>query len=271
MLLKVLFWLFVALDAVGLGLWCLLGLAAAGPSKTQPAAVVLLLLVVPGLVLAGAVALFLQTQSVGWRVLALLVVSGPTVGLAVARLVAEVAVRQLGPGLPGSTPLTRALRELARDPAQLATVRKLLDEGAAVAAGETLPLVLAIYAARRVGREPVQWLLAAGADANAKDEFGRPAFFAATASDLDVQVLELLLDHGADPQARGRDGRSSVWDAVNTRNWPAALLLLRRGAAVDGRSPMGLSLRDTLEGELRVHGGSGGASEVLAAVRAREK
>ena len=77
MLLKILFWLFVAIDVVGLGLFFVLGLAAAGSAETHPLAVVLVMLVVPSLVLAAAVLLFLQTQWTGWRLLALLVVSGP--------------------------------------------------------------------------------------------------------------------------------------------------------------------------------------------------
>ncbi len=271
MLLKILFWLFVAIDVVGLGLLFVLGLAAAGSAKTHPLEVVLVMLVVPGLVLAAAVLLFLQTQWTGWRLLALLVVSGPTLVLAIGRITSEIAVRQQAVGILGSTPLTRALRELERDPGQLATVRTLLAQGAEVGHGEEQPLVLAIYAARHVGLAPTQLLLDAGADANAANAFGSPAWFAATGATVDTKVLALLIDRGADLQATERDGRGAVWSAVNTWNWSAALLLLRRGASSDGLSPMGLSLRETLEEHVRRHGEQGGVSEVLAVVRGRGK
>jgi ankyrin repeat protein len=84
-------------------------------------------------------------------------------------------------------------------------------------------------------------------------------------------VLHLLLDRGADPKVVSRDGRSGAWAAVATNRWDAALLLVERGASVDGTSPMGLSLLDTLEQHVRLHGDGGGVAALLAAVRTRTK
>lgn len=274
MVLKILFWLFVALDAAGLGLWFLLGLAAAGSARTSPFGV-LGLIAVPALLLAGAGALFVRTQSSGLRLVALLVVAAPFLLVTVGQLVGGYfALRLYQQGrMYGSTELTTALDRLEKDPGQLARVRELVAQGVDLTAGEMLPLAMAIYATRHAGDEPLRILLDAGADPNHVNEFGAPAWFAATGGAIDVRVMQLLIDRGADLQAKGRDGRGGVWDAVNTENWPVALLLVQRGAYIGGISPMGLPLRATLEGLLRgVRAGEmRGAAEVLAAVVARDK
>lgn len=265
MLLKVLFWLFVAVDVAALGLMFVLGLAAAGPSKTSPLAVVFAMLVVPGVLLGGAILLHLRAQSGLLQLLAFLLVSAPAAFLAISRMVAEVAVQANPGGIWGETKLTRALRELEKDPLQLANVRTLLAAGADPnEKGEEMPLVLAIHAARHVGKEPLTLLLDRGADPNRPDDFGRPCWFAATGITVDLAVLQLLLDRGADVQARARDGRGGTWSAVGCDNWPAARLLIQRGGDVDGRSPMGLPLRETLEGYVRQGGPrADGAATVL--------
>ena len=272
MILKALFWLFVALDAAVIGLVFVLGLAAAGPSKTQPLAVALVLLVVPGLMLGAAVYLHQRTTSPWLRLLAFALVSAPAAALVIGRLVGEFTARQNPGGIWGETKLTRALRELEKDPLQLATVRTLLAEGADPnEAGEEMPLVLAIYAVRDVGQEPVTLLLERGADPNRRDQFGRPCWFAATAGSVDLAVLTLLLDRGADAKALGRDGKSGVWGALACENWPAALLLVQRGSPTDGISPMGLPMVEMLEGYVRDGSTRGaGAAEVLAAIRKRK-
>jgi hypothetical protein len=84
-------------------------------------------------------------------------------------------------------------------------------------------------------------------------------------------VLQLLLERGADPKATGRDGRGGVWGAVATDNWPAAILLVQRGSPTDGGSPMGLSMRETLEGYVRQGGArSAGAATVLTEIDKRK-
>lgn len=269
MLANVAFWIFVALDAAAIGLVFVLGLAAAGPSRTQPAAVTLLLLVAPGMLLAAAIWLHQRAASPWLRLLAFLLVSAPTALLAVEGIRTAFRVATKPGGIYGETELTRALRELATEPQRLAAVRALLADGADPnEAGEQMPLVLAVYAARHVGEEPVRLLLDRGADPNRRDEFGEPCWFAATGGSVDVAVLRLLLDRGADPKLLGRDGRGGIWDAINYRNWQAALLLLQRGCDLSGRSPMGLTLVDALEQHER--DGLGDVAELLAAVRARK-
>jgi hypothetical protein len=272
-MLRAVFWLFVAIDAIGIGLWFVLGLAAAGSAKTHPLAVAATLLVLPGAVIAGAIALFTMTQATAWRALAMLVVCAPALVLAGGRITAEIAARHQV-GLAGSTPLTRALRALESDPAALPALREALalpDARGELARGEELPLVLAIRAGRTAGPEPLRLLLDAGADPNAIDAFGSPAWFAATGITVDPALLELLLARGADANALGRDGRGGVWRAVDARNWRAATSLLRRGAPTSGRSPMGRSLRETLELTTQQGGDQREAAAVLAAVIAQER
>lgn len=272
MLLKVLFWSFVALDAAAIGLWFVLGLAAAGSSKSSPLAVAFALLVVPGSLLAGAVLLHLRAPSPTLRLLALAIVSAPVVMLVAGRVLAEFTARANPGGIQGETKLTRALRDLEKDPQQLATVRQLLADGADPnQAGEEMPLVLAIYATRHAGREPLQLLLERGADPDQRGQFGEPCWFAATARSVDLGVLTSLLERGADATARSRDGKGGVWSATACDNWPAAVLLVQRGSPTDGLSPMGLSMEAMLEGYVREGGERGaGAAAVLTEIRKRK-
>lgn len=272
MLLKVLFWLFVAIDLAALGLFFVLGLAAAGPSKTSPLAVVLVMLVVPGCLLTAAIALFLKSPSPALRLLACLVVGAPFGYLAIQSVLSQQALLANPGGIWGETPLTRALGELEKDPTALERVRSLLAGGADPnAEGDMLPLALAIYAAPKVGDEPLRLLLDAGADPNRRNQFGRPAFFAATGTAATTALVELLLARGVDLQVLGPDGRSAAWSAVDTRNWPVALLLVERGAPVSGRSPMHYRMLDVLESEVRDRPPTDELRRLLALVRARTK
>ena len=269
MLLKFLFWGALVIDLAVLGLMFVLGLAAAGPSKTNPLAVVFAMLLVPGAILAGAVLLFLRTQSPGLRVLATLVVSAPLLFVIGGRLFGELWVRFGPPGQWGSTPLTRALGELERDPGQLATIRTLLAEGADPnQEGEEMPLALAIRAVSDVGNAPVEMLLDAGANPNAVDQFGEPLWVHSLTTATDGSLLRLLLERGADPRTTDRGGHSAVWQAVAVQQWRLATMLVQRGAGCGGISPMGMPLVATLEGYLRDKPEDGALAELLAAVRA---
>jgi len=75
MLIKILFWMIACVDAAALLLVFVLGLAAAPSSHTSPLAVAAYLLVVPGLLLAGAIVLFLRAKSGVGRASAFLLVA----------------------------------------------------------------------------------------------------------------------------------------------------------------------------------------------------
>jgi hypothetical protein len=156
MLLKLLFWLLVSLDVLCIGLVFVLGLAAAGPAKTEPLLVLLLLLVVPGAVVGGAVWLFAR-EATAWRVAATLVVAAPWLWLVVEQVSAQRWIATHPGQIWGSTELTHALYRLPQEPGQLATVRRLLAAGADPnEVGDELPLVLAIRAARTAARRGCQ-------------------------------------------------------------------------------------------------------------------
>lgn len=86
----------------------------------------------------------------------------------------------------------------------------------------------------------VRVLLDGGADPGRyRDDDGRPAavVLAAIAADCSLELIELLLAHGADPNRPGQDGRSAY--AVATANGRAELLeLLERHGARDDASAL---------------------------------
>ncbi len=150
-------------------------------------------------------------------------------------------------------------------------IRALLAAGADPNISKTeLPLQAAIGESRTSGAETVRLLLDAGANPNARGEWGNPAFF--TAGGASLEVMELLLAHGADVQLRDKQGRSAVVLAATTRNWRVLELLLRRGAPWrDQQAVQGVPFLDYLEREARdaqsSSWNSDGLGEVMALLR----
>ena len=145
----------------------------------------------------------------------------------------------------GDTPIHRASENR-----HVVIARLLLKHGADVNAlgkGEWTPL----HTASRLGHLEIgKLLLEYGADVNAKDyEYCTPLYVAtwqyvnAQASDGDtppnrtsedehVDIAQLLLDHGADPGARGK-GQTPLHRALVSGKLGVAQLLLERGVDVD--------------------------------------
>ena len=128
--------------------------------------------------------------------------------------------------------LVASLRQLEKTPGQLDVLRALLRAGVRpnIGGGGEPPLAVAIRASRFAGVEPVVLLLRAGADPNFSGG-SQPSFFAALSAKTDPAVLRALLDHGADLRAVDMAGSNAVYWATHHRNWPAAVLLIERGAA----------------------------------------
>ena len=105
-------------------------------------------------------------------------------------------------------------------------------------------------------------LLNAGADPNRLTSLGSPIYFTATGLPVDISILKLLVDHGADLKATGREGRTIVTQAADNANWPAVVLLLRSGAT----SP-GPALAQQIELYRREHPNSEGTSEAIEYLR----
>lgn len=135
----------------------------------------------------------------------------------------------------------RALRQLERDPSLLnsfsddgypplglaiffqhpALARELIERGADVSAAARNPQCVApVHAAATVrDHATMKLLLERGADANARQQMGFTAFHSA-ASRGDVAMAKLLIAHGADPHARTDDGKNAV-EIAETYGQPA--------------------------------------------------
>lgn len=264
---RILFFLFLGLDVAALGLIFLLGLAAAGPSRTPVVSVVVFFLL-PAALLAALLLLYLRGPWPGSRAVAtvlaglpvLLVAGGALVQLATAwwlgvpidgatrtdpvvqqRLEQAIASRDAASvaqiasasreTIDDASALIAALRLLESHPGDLAPLRALLAAGASPDAGgaDVAPLAEAIRVSRVAGADPVRLLLDAGADPN----FSRgmqPAWFEALGPRTDPAVLPALLAHGASLQALDMAGNGPLYWALHHRHWAAVALLVERGA-----------------------------------------
>ena len=182
----------------------------------------------------------------------------------VARLVPTVDVNKHG--FMDVTLLMLAIRQLETAPRDFEILRTLLRAGANpnLVAGGELPLEVAIQMSRFAGAEPVVMLLKAGANPNTKSQFGTPVFFSGTYGSAPPEVLAALLDNGADIKVKDKNGLSIVFDAANTNNWKAVLLLLERGAEYkSGRTVNGETFTQMVESHARVYGDTAGVAEVV--------
>ena len=308
MLIKILFWLLVAVDLGAMGLFLVLGLAAAGPSHTNPLSVVWWMAILPGMLLALAIVLFLFGNSWLLRGPAFLAAAAPLLivvvwgatetmklntfkdkdgaitsfaggsmqelekaivrndAAAVGTLAKGADLNQTG--ISGSGVLVVALRQLGRTGGPPDVLRALLAAGANPnpKTGER-PLVVALQVSQRTGVEPVQMLLAAKADPNARSQFGEPVFFSGVGEGVDPATLPLLLDGGADLAATSSNGDDLLLAAAQFRNWDAALVLLRRGI----QTKNGVSFRAKVEAATQTSYKQPGLDGLLAYLKQREK
>ena len=101
---------------------------------------------------------------------------------------------------------------------------------------ESFVLLHAIWFNRRM----VAWLLDCGVHPDCRLGHGGNTPLMQAAADGDVELMQTLLDHGADPNSMNEDGERPLGFACAWIQWPAAELLLNVGADVnaleDGRS-----------------------------------
>ena len=270
---RIAFWGLIALDALGVLLLFVLGLAAAGSARTNPLQVTLLLLVLPCIPLALSVVLFVRSAAPAWRLLALLLAAAPLLIAVSSRGIAEVQLRA-NTNERGeltffrSGPMRQLAEAIARnDSSGVAAVLRLLLEAKADPNKEAqyeLPLAIAIQLADKTGPGPVKLLLDAGANPNLTSSFGVPVYFSATGQSSNLETLTMLLDRGADVNAMSPKGETALFSAAMTRNWKAALLLLERGADwKQGRNVDGLTFKSLIDS----YAGSYGDDTTFADVR----
>lgn len=145
------------------------------------------------------------------------------------------------------------LRRLLRENENLATAR-IVD---ARAVRRSLPHIAADWPGHVPnGAKTIALLADAGSDLNARvampdrDEMRETPLHWAASSD-DVEVLDALLDHGADIEADGAvfTGGTAMSDAVVFAQWNAARRLLERGARTTLWQAAALGLHDRVASE----------------------
>ena len=101
-----------------------------------------------------------------------------------------------------------------------------------------------VYRAVWQFHDMLPWLLAQGVhpDCKMSPADGTPIMHAA--ADGDLKSMELLLQHGADPNARNEDNELPLGYACSYEQWGAARLLIERGADVNGIEREGLTHLD---------------------------
>jgi hypothetical protein len=120
-----------------------------------------------------------------------------------------------------------------------AKVAKLIEQGAdvnAIGTKETTPLMWVLAAGRL---DVAELLLKKGADPNYRPSSGKSIMALAAGGDS-VKGLKLLLDYGGDPNARGTHDRPAIMYAVEYQRFENLRLLVDRGADVNGHTPDGL-------------------------------
>ena len=74
-------------------------------------------------------------------------------------------------------------------------------------------------------------LCEAGVDIDRQDRLGRTALFQASAAG-NVEVVEILLSHGADPNIWSENGLSPIYQAIMNRHKGVVELLLSRNPMI---------------------------------------
>lgn len=78
--------------------------------------------------------------------------------------------------------------------------------------------------------EKVRTLLNEGADPDVRSKNGEPALHRASGFDKKVEIVSLLLSAGADIETRDKDGGTALMRAVASSNREVALFLIQKGA-----------------------------------------
>jgi ankyrin repeat protein len=140
------------------------------------------------------------------------------------------------PEIIGRTPLS-----MAAERSEVEAVATLLKYGADPGISSYSQTSALHYAATAKNPECVRLLLEAGVDVDCMTNWDQTPLHFAAAFTKDVRHAKLLLDYGADPNKRDRDGIVPLsWCAISN-NPGVATVLLERGADVEGVDNKGSS------------------------------
>ena len=247
-MLKLAFWVVVALDLFGIGIFFLLGLAAAGSSRTNPLLVTLLLLVIPAAVLGAAILLFTRATATPLRLVALLIAAAPLLIAASSRGLAEFELRS-STNAAGEMTFFRSgpMRDIAEailrnDAAVVTAIAPTVDLNRTGASDMTL-LALAMRQLRKTPdqQDVLHALLAAGADPNEEAQYELPLAVAIQVSGkTGPRPVQLLLDAGANPNLTSSFGEPVFYSATGVSASPEVLaLLIDHGADINAEDSQG--------------------------------
>jgi hypothetical protein len=264
------FWAIVAVDAA-LFVFLLVGtLMQPGPFDGGREMALAFSVILPGVVIAVAILLYVFSGSIAWRVVALLIVAGPGLLITGSRLRNayydyRIAQDATGRGYFFGRPL-RAMGAAVvnRDVPALRQNAPRADINAAGEGGMTLIGLAAdeAFSAQSANRnaaselsivqtlialgakpnpalqtatklndpEILRTLLEAGADPNLKIS-GSPVAFA-WVNIMPVANLRLLAQHGADLNAVDQSGTPLILSAAQAENWDAVAFMIEQGADV---------------------------------------
>jgi uncharacterized protein len=265
------FWVCVAADALLFFILLIITLKQPGPSSGGREMSLAFSIFLPAVIIGASIALYLFSTTHLWRTVALLIVAGPGLLLAIihtrdAYLNYRVAQTASGRGYFSSSILQQMGEAVVRR--DLATLQKLGPQCNVNEAGDKemtllrlavaeefsaqgtqspseLPIIRALLA---LGAKPapgledatklrdpaiLRALLEAGADPNSLVS-GSPVAFA-WINIMPVENLRLLADHGANVNITDQFGTPLVLSAAEQGNWDAVIFLLEHGA--DPRRP----------------------------------
>ncbi len=282
------FWAFVALDAALLVILVVLGVMSPATPDGGPEMSLIFFVVVPAVLIGGAVLLFLKAGSPVWRMVALVIAAGPGLLLAGTRLrsaMIDYRVRQNaeGSGYFSGQHLKRAAAAVVRrDVATLAALDRSIDVNAKGVRGMTLMELAVTQAldsstpapAGSTSLDVVHTLLSRGADPNAGVEIatkladstillalldaGAKPGFANDHGPVAFQWLNVmplanftaLLDHGLDVNLSDVFGTPLVIAAAENDRWNFVLLLIDRGADASRVARNGTRLADVVQSRI---------------------
>ena len=131
---------------------------------------------------------------------------------------------------------------VASELGQFTVVQVLLANHADVNAGGEYNRTSLHFAVREEHPKVVRLLLENGADVNSKTDFGITPLYTLSDRRGSLEVAQILLEHGANPSLRSRNGMDSLYKALQMSYRGLARLLVKYGADPNTRDHCGKTL-----------------------------